>query len=191
MASPASAAPPPTSAATKFPRASLALRLTCPLAPPIVGVTDETLLTLEVTALGIMKRFAKTIEIDVAPDRFVFRCGTKERAVPTQGYIRKIRNDPLEYCFDEERHKDADTPISLFAPLPADLQEDFVHVLDAFLLYGVRHAIGPRPNPIRPIVVFTGIERFETKWGFEYAVFNEAAKLFALQEKEVYIRRGG
>ncbi|UCD53509.1 MAG: hypothetical protein JSW27_12810 [Phycisphaerales bacterium] len=141
--------------------------------------------------MGITKKLARTIEIDVAPDRFVFRCGTKEHSIPTQGYIRKIRNDPLEYCFDEERQKDADRPISLFAPLPPDLQEDFVYVLDAFLLYGIQHGIGPMLNPIRPIVVFTGIERFETKWGFEYAVFKEAAKLFALQDKEVYIRREG
>lgn len=141
--------------------------------------------------MGIMKRLARTIEIDVAPDRFVFRYGTEERSVPTQGHIRKVRHDPPEYCFDEERQKDADTPISLFAPLPPDLQEDFVYVLDAFLRYGIRHSIGPVVNPIRlrPIVVFTGIERFETKWGFEYAVFKEAAKLFALEDKEVYIHR--
>jgi hypothetical protein len=156
-------------------------------------VTGETFSTLEEMPLGIMKRFAKTIEIDVAPDRFIFRCGTKECSVPTHGYIRKIRNDPLEYCFNEERQKDADAPISLFAPLPPDLQEDFVYVLDAFLRYGIGHSIGPVVNPIRlrPIVVFTGLERFETKWGFEYAVFKEAAKLFALHDKEVSIHRRG
>jgi hypothetical protein len=137
--------------------------------------------------LGIMKRLARTIEIDVAPDRFVFRYRTEERSVSTQGYIRKIKNQPPEYCFDEERQKDADIPISLFAPLPSDLQEDFVYVLDAFLRYG----IGPLTNPILPIVVFTGIERFETRWGFEYAVFKEAARLFALHGEEVHIHRAG
>ena len=137
--------------------------------------------------MGIMKRLARTIEIDVAPDHFVFRYGTEERSVPTQGYIRKIRDEPLEYCFDEERQKDADILIRLFSPLPPDLQEDFVYVLDAFLRYG----IVPFANLIRPIVVLTGIERFETGWGFEYAVFKEAAKLIALQDKEVSIHRRG
>ncbi|MHC4517457.1 MAG: hypothetical protein ACYTAS_02605 [Planctomycetota bacterium] len=72
--------------------------------------------------MGIMKKLARTIEIDVAPDRFVFRYGAEERSVPTQGYIRKIKNQPPEYCFCEEREKDADIPIGLFAPLPSDLQ---------------------------------------------------------------------
>ena len=47
--------------------------------------------------MGIMKKLARTIEIDVAPDHFVYRYGTEARSVPTQGYIRKIRNEPLEY----------------------------------------------------------------------------------------------
>jgi hypothetical protein len=133
----------------------------------------------------MLKRFARTIEVEVSPDEFVYQYGGQERRVPTRGYIRKVKNREPSYLFAEQPVTDECMPVSLFSSLPADLQEDIVDILGAFLLYG----LGPLCSFMRLIVVFTGVERLSTGFGFEYAAFREAAKLFALGGKEVYFKR--
>ncbi len=130
----------------------------------------------------MLKRFARTIEVEVSPEEFVYRCGERERRVPTRGYIRKAKYGEPSYLFEEQPTTNESVPVSLFSSLPRDLQGDIVDVLGAFLVYGVR----PLCSLIRPIIVFTGVERLSTGFGFEYAAFREAGKLFAL---EVYLKR--
>ena len=133
----------------------------------------------------MLKRFARTIEVEVFREEFVYRYGEQERRVPTRGYIRRVENREPSYLFEEQPMTNEHMRVSLFSSLPADLQEDIVDILGAFLLYG----LGPLCSFMRPIVVFTGVERLSTGFGFEYAAFREAAKLFALGGKEVYFRR--
>jgi hypothetical protein len=134
--------------------------------------------------MPILKRFARTIEVEVGPECFVFRCGPRERRVPTRGYIREtIWCDPA-WAFSEQPKTDKDVPVSLFAPLPPELQKDFGNILAAFLAYGIR----PLSNFIRPIIILTGIEHFAGESGFDPAAFSTAAKLVALGGREVYLR---
>ncbi len=133
----------------------------------------------------MLKRFARTIEVEVSPEEFVYRHGEQERRVPTRGYIRKAKNREPSYRFEEQPATNDYVPVNLFSSLPRDLQEDIVDVLGAFLLYG----LGPFCSFMRPIIVFTGVERLSTGFGFEYAAFREAGKLLALNEKEVYFKR--
>jgi hypothetical protein len=132
----------------------------------------------------MLKRFARTIEVDVFPEEFVYRYAQRERRVPTRGYIRKLNGQEPSYCFDEQPRTNEYLPVSLFSSLPAELQEDIVDVLSAFLLYG----IGPLCSLMRPIIVFAGVERVSTGFGFEYAAFREAGKLLAMGGKEVYFK---
>ncbi len=133
----------------------------------------------------MLKRFARTIEVEVFPEEFVYRYGGQERRVSTRGYIRKAKNREPTYLFEEQPTTNEYVPISLFSSLPSDLQEDVVDVLGAFLLYG----LGPLCSLMRPIIVFAGVERLSTGFGFEYAAFREAGKLLALGAKEVYFKR--
>jgi hypothetical protein len=133
----------------------------------------------------MLKRFARTIEVEVSPEEFVYRYGDRERRVPTRGYIRKVKNREPSYLFEEEPVTNEYMPVSLFSSLPSDLQEDIVDVVGAFLLYG----LGPLCSFMRPIIVFAGVERLSTGFGFEYAAFREAGKLLALNEKEVYFKQ--
>jgi hypothetical protein len=133
----------------------------------------------------ILKRFARTIEVEVGPEYFVFRCGQKENRVLTRGYIRQtIWCDPA-WAFGEQPKTDKDVPISLFAPLPPELQKDFVAILAAFLAYGVR----PLSNIIRPIIILTGMEHFATEPGRDREALVAAAKLVALGGSEVSFQR--
>ncbi len=132
----------------------------------------------------MFKRFARTIEVEVFPGRFVYRCGQQERCVPTRGHIRKVKNQEPPCLFEEQPTTNEYVPVSLFSSLPPEFQEDIVDVLGVFLLYGIR----PFCRLVRPIIVFTGVERFRTGFGFEYAVFREAGKLLAFGENEVYFK---
>lgn len=134
----------------------------------------------------ILKRFARTIEIEVSPEQFVFRCDRQEHRVPTRGYVKKVRGEEPSYAFELEPKSDAYVAISLFSSLHPEFQQDIVHVLGAFLLYGMRPLCGG--SLVRPVIVFKGVESFETGFGFEYVAFREAAKLFALGEQEVYFK---
>jgi uncharacterized FAD-dependent dehydrogenase len=133
----------------------------------------------------MLEKFARTIEVEVFPDEFVYRYGGRERRVPTRGYIRKVKDSTPSYLFEEQPTTDEYMPVNLFSSLPADLQEDIIDVLAAFLVYGVR----PLCSFVRPIIVFTGVERLRTGFGFEYAAFREAAKLFAFGDKGVYLHQ--
>jgi len=133
----------------------------------------------------VLKRFAKTIEVEVFPEESVYRYGGQERRVPTQGYVRKVKNSEPSYLFEEQPTTNEYVPVSLFSSLPADLREDIIDVLGAFLVYGIR----PFRSLIRPIIVFVGVERLKTGFGFEYAAFREAGKLLALGAKEVYFKQ--
>jgi hypothetical protein len=133
----------------------------------------------------MLKRLARTIEVEVFPEEFVYRYGERERRVPTRGYIRKVKGQEPSYCFDEQPRTNEYLPVSLFSSLPGDLQEDIIDVLGAFLVYGIR----PLCSLVRPIIVFAGVERLSTGFGFEYAAFREAGKLLALGAKEVYFKQ--
>jgi len=130
----------------------------------------------------MLERFARTIEVEVFPEKFVYRHGQQERCVATRGYIRKVKYGDSSYRFEEQPTTNDYAPISLFSSLSADAQEDIVDILAAFLLYGLR----PLCSLMRPIIVFRGVERLKTGFGFEYAAFREAGKLFAVN---VYFRR--
>ncbi len=67
----------------------------------------------------ILKRFARTIEIEVSPEQFMFRCGRQEHRVPTRGYIKKVGGIP-SYDFQEQPKTTEYMPIDLFSSLPAD-----------------------------------------------------------------------
>jgi hypothetical protein len=132
----------------------------------------------------MLKRFARTIEVEVFPEKFVYRYGQQERCVPTRGYIRKVKDQRPAYLFAEQAATSEDVPVSLFSSLPPELQEDIVDILGAFLVYGV----GPLCRFLRPVIVFNGVERLRTGFGFEYAAFREAGKLSAFND-EVYFRQ--
>jgi len=133
----------------------------------------------------MFRRFARTIEVEVYPEEFVYRCGQRERRVPTRGYIKKVKDSTPSYVFQEQPATKEYVAVSLFSSLPPDLQEDIIDVLAAFLIYGV----GPLCGFVRPIIVLTGVERLSTGFGFEYAAFREAAKLFAFGDKGVYFHQ--
>jgi GGDEF domain-containing protein len=42
----------------------------------------------------VLKRFALTIEVEVGPEYFVYRCGQKENRVLARGYIRAADDLP-------------------------------------------------------------------------------------------------
>jgi hypothetical protein len=130
----------------------------------------------------MLKRFARTIEVEISLDEFVYRYGEQERRVPTRGYIRKAKCGEPSHLFEEQPTTNESVPVSLFSSLPRGLREDIVDVLGVFLVYGVR----PLCSLMRPIIAFKGIERLSTGFGFEYAAFREAGRLFAL---EVYFKR--
>ena len=127
----------------------------------------------------ILRRFARTIEVEVSPEEFVYRYREQERRVPTRGYIKHIPGEIPSYVFREQPKTNEYVPVSLFFSLPADARKDIVDVLAAFITFGVR----PLTSIMRPILVFRGIERFETEFGFEYAAFREAGKLVACEEE--------
>jgi len=135
----------------------------------------------------ILRRFARTIEIEHSPEQFVFRCGRQEHRVLTRGYMKKLGGGEPSYAFELEPGSDAYVPVNLFSSLHPDFQQDIVHVLGAFPLYGVTPLC--RGNLMRPIIIFRNVESLETGFGFEYAAFREAAKLFALGGEEVYFKR--
>ncbi|MBN1361066.1 MAG: hypothetical protein JW993_10755 [Sedimentisphaerales bacterium] len=136
----------------------------------------------------ILKRFAKTIEIEVSPEAFVFRCKGEPIRIATHGYLRRLKSGVPPYEFGEEPGTSVCTPISLFSSLPREFHEDIVEVLAAFILYGITRLFKEKPNRsiVRPILLFRGIERFETGFGFEYAVFRAAGSMLALGATEVY-----
>jgi hypothetical protein len=132
-----------------------------------------------------LRRLARTIDIEVGPECFIFRCGQRENRVSTSGYIRKVARQEPPYLFDLERKTDEYSPVHLFGPLAPPLREDFVQVLGAFLIYGAVPLCGRGPV-IRPVIVFHGVERLPSADGFAPAVLKEAGKLFALGDREVY-----
>jgi len=137
--------------------------------------------------LRMLERFARTIEVDVSPDEFVYRYGERERRVPTRGYLRKLEGPGGSYEFDEAQKTGQHIAVSLFSSLPVEFRADITEVLGAFILYGIQPLC--RGTPIRPILVYQGIDRFETGFAFEYGVFREAGKLIALGDKAVYFKR--
>ncbi len=141
--------------------------------------------------MGFFKRLARTIDIEVGPEFFVFRYGQREHRVPTHGYIRRAKGAVPPYEFELERKKDEDVPIRLFEPLAPEVEEDFIQILGAFLMHGVRphYRVNPWTGLIRPVVVFHGVERLDGKLGPTRAVLKEAAKIFALGDKGVYFDR--
>jgi hypothetical protein len=132
----------------------------------------------------LLKRFARTIEVEVGPEYFVYRYGQKENRVLTRGYIRKSAAGETSWAFSDRPEMGKCKAISLFSAFPPELREDFVDILAAFLSYGVR----PLSNFIRPVIIITGMERFAAGSGFEYATFAAAAKLVALAGTEVYFK---
>ena len=81
----------------------------------------------------MFRRFARTIEVEVYPEEFVYRCGPRERRVPTRGYIKKVKDSTPSYVFQEQPATKEYVAVSLFSSLPPDLQEDIIDVLAAFL----------------------------------------------------------
>jgi hypothetical protein len=131
----------------------------------------------------MIERFIPRIEIEVFRDRFVFRNGRQERVVPTRGYIKREKNHPRSYVFDEQPVSNEHRQISLFDSLPGDLQPDVVEILTSFLMCGIRPlCTGPIGSWMRPVIVFTGVERFATGFGFEYAAFRAAAGHLAFDD---------
>jgi hypothetical protein len=141
--------------------------------------------------VGFFKRLARTIDVEVGPEFFVFRYGQREHRVPTRGYIRRAKGAVPPYEFELERRKDEDVPIRLFEPLAPELEEDFIQILSAFLMHGVRplYRVNPWTALIRPVIVFHRVERLDGALGPTQAVLKEAAKIFALGDKEVYFDR--
>lgn len=84
-----------------------------------------------------------------------------------------------------DQKTDKDIPIRLFESLPPELEEDFVQILAAFLIFGVN----PVTGPVLPVVVFRGVERLEGMLEPADAILKEAAKIFAFGGTEVYIER--
>jgi hypothetical protein len=123
----------------------------------------------------VLSRFAKTIEIDVSLEEFVYRREDQEHRVATRGYIRKVKREEPSYEFDTELKTVADVPVCLFSSLPPEYRPDMTEILAAFLLYGISPLC--HRNLIRPILVFKGIERFGMAFGFEYAAFRQAGEM--------------
>jgi hypothetical protein len=119
----------------------------------------------------LRKRFYRTIEIAVSPEEFTFRYKDQERRVSTRGYLLKIKDDEWGYRFDGERKTPEHVPIDLSLGVPVELRRDISKVLAAFLWYGMRPLCC---RLIRPLLVFKGVDRFDTGFGFEYAAFREA-----------------
>ena len=138
--------------------------------------------------MGLFKRLARTIDVEVAPEFFVFRYGQREHRVPTHGYIRRAKGAVPPYEFDLEPKTDQHVPITLFEPLPPEMEEDFIQILSAFLMHGVRplYRVNPLTGLVRPVVVFHGVERLDGMLRPTRAVLKEAAKLFAFGNDEVY-----
>lgn len=141
--------------------------------------------------MGLFKRLARRIEIDVSPECFVFRWKQWKHRVPTSGYIRRAKGAVPPYEFSLERETDQHVPIPLFGPLPPELEEDFIQILSAFLMYGVQllYRVNRLTGFVRPVVVFHGVERLDATLGFAAAALKEAAKIFALGDTEVYFER--
>lgn len=126
----------------------------------------------------LRKRFYRTIEIEVSPKESAYRYKDRERRVPTRGYLRKGGGDDWGYQFDEKRQTTEHVPIDLSCEVPLEFRPDIGKVLAAFLWYGMR----PLCNRlVRPALVFKGIERFDTGFGFEYAAFREAGAEIAVE----------
>jgi hypothetical protein len=134
----------------------------------------------------LLKRFARTIEIEVSPEEFVYRYRGQERRIPTRGYIAKIKGEG--FCWSEEQETQEYVPICLFSSVPPEFHADIVELLVAFLMYGIWPFCR---TLIRPVLIFCGVERFATGFGFEYPAFREAAKAIALGEKEIYFKAQG
>lgn len=133
----------------------------------------------------MFKRLARRIDIDVSPEYFVFRWRQQEHRVPRSGYIRRAKRSEPPYEFDLEQKTDKHMPIRLFEPLPPELEEDFIQILAAFLIFGV----GPVTGPVLPVVVFHGVEGLDGMLEPADAILKEAAKIFAFGGTEVYIER--
>jgi hypothetical protein len=135
----------------------------------------------------MLKKFASMIEIDISPEQFVYRKAQQELPIATRGYVKKTTWGATSYyTYAPHQKTEKYIPITLFSRTFPDVQENFIHVLAAFISYGTRQLCGW----IRPIIFFTGITRFETEFGFEYVVFKEAAKLIAFGGKEIYFKEG-
>lgn len=122
-------------------------------------------------------RFAKTIEIEVSLEEFIYRHKDRENRVATRGYIRRAKGEEPPYQFDRECKAVEDVPISLFSSMPAEYRSDITAILAAFLQYGIYPVC--RRNLIAPILIFKGIERFDAAFGFQYAAFRQAGEVFA------------
>ncbi|MGE5295194.1 MAG: hypothetical protein ACM3VT_10235, partial [Solirubrobacterales bacterium] len=82
-------------------------------------------------------RFAKTIEVEVSLDEFVYRHKGQEHRVATRGYIRRVKGEEPPYQFDRECKAVEDVPINLFSSMPAEYRPDMTTILAAFLQYGI------------------------------------------------------
>ncbi|GEM_PF-3397826 len=126
----------------------------------------------------LRERFYRTIEIEASPEAFTYRYKDRERRVSTRGYLRKSGGDDWGYQFEEKCETTEHVPIDLSSAVPLEFRPEVGKVLAAFLWYGMRPLCS---RLVRPILVFKGIERFDTGFGFEYAAFREAGTEIAVE----------